>query len=321
VSHVVDFSGPSRYVTTTFNGPTGQGGAGYLYQFYYWAPGWTLEHSINNNSRSAGYTLQRNGYHYKIQSHYWNGGAWILNAESAGRCDSTAPTISSVSTGTRFRGGYRYIQYTYSDDHTGVGTVKVDVSLPGSSSYTLNYYDYIPSDTGSDYLLLQFLTAGTHNVLVQGADQKYVVDSNITSLPAWNVVQPNWSSQYSASFYVDPIPSTGPTVSAPYIGAVELTRTDATCDASRWEFLITGQGMVYLEVPDSASTVYDFSDSFTGLRRNRIITYKGYQLNWTGTSPSTDVTTHSAMSPYRSHNMLKRQHAPIEKRAAWLDGV
>lgn len=278
---------------------------------------------------------------YSVNYWYWNGGAWVQELNDARfTVDLTAPTILSTTV-NRTRGGgvtltmealdfssYPDIGFT---NTTGTGISILDWDLRKGSDWATGTFVQSSANLGQaqatnpkTFTSNYSASTGTYHIKVQAFDRNSGLLSALATSGTYNT---NTQTRYD-SFVVDPIPSSGPfgylyTPSgnaANHTLTVAIDRTNSTCDLSRWEMVIGGTQIAYIET--STNNYYYFlSSNFTGTNRNRPVTVKTYQINWTGTSPSTDVVTHSGMSPYRSHNMLKRKNSAIQNRASWLNGV
>lgn len=276
---------------------------------------------------------------YSVNYWYWNGSGWIQELTDARfTVDLTAPTVFSTAV-NRTRGGgvtltmealdyslYPDINFT---NTTGTGIALLDWDLRKGSDWATGTPIQSSANLGqaqatNPKTFTSNYSAGTYHIKVQAFDRNSGLLSALATSGTYNT---NTQIRYD-SFVVDPVPSSGPygylyTPSgnaANHTLTVAIDRTDSTCDLSRWEMVIGGTQIAYIET--STNNYYYFlSNNFTGTNRNRPVTVKTYQINWTGTSPSTNVVTHSGMSPYRSHNMNKRNYASIEKRSSWLNGV
>lgn len=337
--------------TLEVGGTAGQGGFPRHVSLYKRTDNSTWTEIVNTGGRSSPQVLIANPVYvtglgeglYSANYWYWNGSSWVQELTDVRfTVDLTTPYVYTTGV-TRTRGGgvTLYFEAVDTSSYPDVGftnTAGTGVSLlqwdlrKGASWATGVFVQSSPnlgqanSTNPKTYTSNYASSIGTYYVRVQANDRNSSLLSGLGTSGTYNT---NTYTRDTDSFIVDPVPVSGPTgylytpgVESPFSNTltVAIDRTDGTCDLSRWELFVGGSQLAYTEA-SSAGYYYRLASNFTGINRNRAVTVKTYQINWTGTSPSTDVTTHSAMSPYRSHNMLKRQHAPIEKRAAWLDGV
>lgn len=274
---------------------------------------------------------------HSINYWYYNGSSWVQEVVDARFVvDQTPPTISTLSV-SRTRGGGVTLTFSANDTNSsywdvgslntaGTGISILDWNLRKGTSWATAVPVQSRANLGQaagtnprSYSANYASSPGTYQVLTKANDR----DPNLLmSLSTSNSYNTNAATDQYSSFVVDPIPTSGPSASvyttlSPL--ALQITRTDSTCDLSRYEIYCDNVLRLYTE-GNAASNFYNFS-TLSKTLRNRTVQFKGYQINWTGTSPATVLTSHSGSSPYRMHNMHKRKHTTIEKRASWLNGV